>query len=374
MGLRIFFAGDVVVSANRETDLVAPDMAKIIKNCDVACCNFEAPVSEVNQKPSPKIGPSLSQNSHTAELLKRAGFNLFSIANNHIMDYGKNGLIRTLKAFEELGVPYIGAGLTSKEVYAPYIVEHGNLKVGVIAVAENGFGSHEGTKDSGYAWFGAEEFEETLHSLKEICDHIIVICHGGAEKWDWPLPEYRKLYKKWIDEGVTAVVAHHPHVPQGWEEYKNGFIFYSLGNFAFDKGFGIQNPETISVILNFEEKKIGYEIIKSKFTEKGIVLDESDSFEEHLKRCNSVLKSSTYIDTVNKKCVSQFEKHYMGYYLSVANIYTGSLKRILKTIYFKIIKRERFSELWLYHNLEIETHYWICRRAMNLRRKELSEK
>lgn len=373
MGLRIFFAGDVVISANRDADIVSPEIKKIVKDCDIACCNFEAPVSEPNQKSSPKIGPSLSQSNHTAELLKKAGFNLFSIANNHIMDYGRRGLAKTLETFEKLGVAHIGAGLTKKEAYEPYIVEQDGLKVGLIAVAENGFGSFEGTKGGGYAWFGAEEFEEALKRLTGICNYVVVICHGGAEKWNWPLPEYRKLYKSWIEKGASVIIAHHPHVPQGWEEYRNGFIFYSLGNFAFDKGFGIQNPETISVVLNFEETKIDYTIVKSKFTEKGIVLDEDASFETHIKLCNEVLASDDYIDMINKKCMAQFEEQYIGYYLSVSNIYKGSFKRFLKTLYFRLLKRETFSERWLYHNLEIETHYWICRRAMNLRRKELDK-
>lgn len=374
MGIKLFFAGDVVVSKNRETDLIDSDTIKIIRDCDVACCNFEAPVSEVNQKPTPKIGPSLSQDVRTAELLKRAGFNLFSLANNHIMDYGKDGLDRTLKAIDKLGISHIGAGFTIKDVFAPYIIEIDNLRVGLFSVAENGFGSYEGNSDGGYAWFGSDEFDKTLHNLLEKCNHVVVICHGGAEQWDWPLPEYRKLYKSWIEKGVSAIIAHHPHVPQGWEEYKDGYIFYSLGNFAFDKGRGIQNPETISVVLKFEDKNIEYEIVKTVFTEKGIVLDKSEFFEAHLKKCNELLYSNDYIEIMNKMCTAQFESQYIRYYLNVCNLYKGNIKQFLKRIYFKLIKREKFSELWLYHNLEIETHYWICRRAMNLRRKELSDK
>ena len=199
---------------------------------------------------------------------------------------------------------------------------------------------------------------------------MIVICHGGAEKWDFPLPEYRKLYQQWIDQGVCAVIAHHPHVPQGWETYHGGVIFYSLGNFAFNKGRGIQDPETICVRLTVcAEEEPECVIVPTCFTEKGIQLHTADSFREHMHQCCSMLDDG-YLERVGEKCLQVYKAQYRAYYESVLNIYTGSFKRFVKTVLYRYLRRQKYSDLWLYHNLEIETHYWICRRALLSVRKE----
>lgn len=372
MGIRLFFAGDVVLSSQQQTSLMSKELMEKIQGCDIACCNFEAPISFPNQIASAKIGPSISQNVNAVKQLASDGFNLFCLANNHIMDYGEAGLKNTIDLLDGFGVTHIGAGFDGEEVYAPYILEKENIRIGILSGAENGFGSYTQNVDAGYAWYGADLFNNKLGALVAECDFVIVVCHGGAEKWNYPLPEYRSLYKSWIDRGAGAVIAHHPHVPQGWEEYNNGFIFYSLGNFAFDKGLGIQDPETISVILEIEKTGAKYEIVKSEFTSEGVVINRRQTFDEHLQECNAILHSDRYLEEVNKKSIEQFERRYRGYYLAISNIYSGSLKKVLKTLLLRYIRREHFSETWLYHNIEIETHYWICRRALMLRRGKVN--
>lgn len=368
MEVRLFFAGDVVLTKKREAELVAEDLTKVIENCDIACCNFEAPVWEEGLRPEIKVGPSLHQDISSIDLLKQAGFNLFCMANNHIMDYGNEGLARTIGSMKQKKAVAIGAGLTQDAIYAPYIFEKSGVKIGIINVAENGFGSAGFYSSSGYAWYGSTLFEEKLHDLISFCNHVIVVCHGGAEKWQYPLPEYRELYKSWIDKGVCAVIAHHPHVPQGWEEYKQGVIFYSLGNFAFDKGLGIQDPQTIVVTLNLDGSNLNYTVYYTSFENNIIELCSNSSVKQQLTEANDVLQTQKYMEIINQLCMEHFEKRYIAYYQSVSNFYRGTFKQLLKTLYFRLFKREHFSEKWLYHNLEIETHYWICRRALELRR------
>ena len=62
-----------------------------------------------------------------------------------------------------------------------------------------------------------------------------MVCHAGLEKVNYPLPEFREQYKRFIDYGADAIIAHHPHVVQGWEYYNNKLIAYSLGNFIWQK-------------------------------------------------------------------------------------------------------------------------------------------
>lgn len=366
MAISIFFAGDVVATKGEETALVSSELEQYIKACDLACLNFEAPITTKNQKKIPKIGPSISQDKAMIDRVKNAGFGLVTLANNHIMDYGVDGLKATIHSLDEKGIAHIGAGDTIEDIMRAHYIVKDELKVGIISVAEKGFGVALQENEVGYAWFGHEAFKQKLRQLLVTCTHTIVVCHGGAEGWDVPLPEFRKLYKSWIDMGASAVIAHHPHVPQGFEQYGAGVIFYSLGNFMFNKGTGIINPDTICVKLDIANNLLDYEVIHTKCTEAGIVINEQPYAKAHLEECNKILQSEVHMKIVNEACVKAFHKMYKNYYSAVSNVYRGGIKQIIKTILFRYIKREKFSNLWLYHNLQIETHYWICRRALDL--------
>ena len=100
-------------------------------------------------------------------------------------------------------------------------------------------------------------------NLKKEVDFIIFFAHAGLEHYDVPLVEWRERYKRLCDLGVDAVVATHPHVPQGYEKYNNKYIFYSLGNFYFSEHSAIDKKEYVySIILDFElGRDLKYEIV-----------------------------------------------------------------------------------------------------------------
>lgn len=365
--MKILFAGDYVQSISIDKDLFSADIERQIADCDFRCCNFEGPCETAHMVPINKIGPNIHQKREAVERIKNAGFNIVSLANNHIMDYGSDGLKHTLQEMENNGISCIGAGLFPEDVYKPVVLKDHELTLGILSLAENGFGALTRESGCGYAWFGDERAKQAIKDCLSECDRTIIVCHGGAEKWDYPLPEYRELYKEWIDQGVTAVIGHHPHVPQGWEKYGSGYIFYSLGNFMFNKGMGFQNPETIVCTLNITKEDVQAETINIKCVDGVIEINEDQAFTAHIDNCNSLLKSKEYLGTVEKKCLEVFERSYKGYFSAVSNLYTKSVKGWIKTLYFRMLKRQKFSDLWLFHNLSIETHYWISRRAEQMK-------
>ena len=365
MPIKLFFAGDVVQTKKREKPFVDPELKAIIQECDVACCNLEGPVITNEMKKGAKIGPSLYQNDRVIKDLRESGFNLFTLANNHVMDYGLCGMKNTIVHIENEGAAYIGAGYDEK--FSPFIFEKSGIKVGILNVAENGFGASIQDTLPGYAWFGSEQFRTRFKNLTAACDYVIIVCHGGAEKWEIPLPEYRDLYKSWIDQGASIVIGHHPHIPQGWEKYKEGYIFFSLGNFSFDKGLGIQDPKTICVSVCIDQKEITPQAVYTECTDKGVQLCSDTSFVQELKERCQILSTSEYLSEVNKIVLNRLDKQYEEYFAHIYNYYRGGMKQLLKTVYFRVIKHQRFSDLWFYHNICIESHYWICRRAIDLR-------
>src|SRR5690606_26373205 len=75
-----------------------------------------------------------------------------------------------------------------------------------------------------------------IQKAKENADYVILIVHGGHEYNNIPSPETVKRYRFFVDAGANIVIGHHPHHYSGYEKYKNGLVFYSLGNFLFDSG------------------------------------------------------------------------------------------------------------------------------------------
>ena len=240
--VHILFSGDFVYSSEKEFS-ISDEYKKIIDNHDIFCCNLEGPIVNNNLNEIKKIGPNIKNAKSAVNKLKDLGCNLFCLANNHIFDYGKEGIEQTIKYLKKEQLNYIGAGITKDEVYKEFNTEISGLKISFLNIAENGFGASIG-KEYGYAYAFDDSIKEKIKKSKDISDFVIVVSHMGAEHWDFPLPEVRAFYKNLIDCGVDLVIAHHPHVPQGWEVYKNNMIFYSLGNFIFDKGKGIQNPKS----------------------------------------------------------------------------------------------------------------------------------
>lgn len=365
MSIRLFFTGDIVITREWSGPLLGFNLQQIAKSADVVCCNFEAPIAFDGQTKALKIGPSISQNKKTIDILKKDMFSLFSLANNHIMDYGIEGLKRTLNYCQEKGIECIGAGINPDDAYKPFIFEKEGIVIGIISCAENGFGTSIREDSGGYAWFGAHKFNCVLDELIKCCNYVFIICHGGAEKWDLPLPEYREMYKSWIDRGAKGVIAHHPHVPQGFENYKGCGIYYSLGNFAFDKGVGIQDPRAICAEIIIDNN-VSFHSIPTIFNENGVDVCEDTIFAKHIKKCNDLLSDSKYIDTINSMCLKAFQEKYKGYFGAILNMYSGGIKQFGKTFLFRTINNKKFSNEWLYHNLVIETHYWICRRSVDL--------
>lgn len=247
----------------------------------------------------------------------------------------------------------------------------GGCKVGILNFSENGFGAAIESQAYGYAYIFSEEAFQKIEKIKKECDFLVVVCHAGAEMWNIPLPEWRNTYKKLIDFGVNAVIAHHPHIPQGWEEYHNGIIFYSLGNFAFNKGSKVQNGRAISVILEWKDGVVNYKVLPTEFKDKKVSVCHDPSYIKELDSLCKILKDyNSYSREVNRMCLLSYKTIYKSAYLKVACKYRGNIIERLKGLIKRFIVKDGFQDIWLYHNISIETHYFICKRATALMLKE----
>ena len=212
-------------------NILCIDFQKLMEEADFNITNLECPLT-TNSEVITKTGPALKANPESVNLLKIMGFDIVTLANNHIMDYDAKGLKDTLKVLDEHNIAHVGAGNIEDIIDVIYISKN-DIKVAIINVCENEWSTDE---KEGYKANGFSEIDMfySIKSAQEKADKIIVIHHGGHEMYNLPSPRLKKTLRFFVDCGADAVVSHHTHCAGGHETYKNAPIFYSLGNFIFD--------------------------------------------------------------------------------------------------------------------------------------------
>lgn len=291
----VLFCGDFApcrryenLVTNKKTKVLG-DALEIVEESDISFVNLECPLTNINS-PINKSGPALKANKQCIDAL--TPFTVVGLANNHILDHGKNGLSDTINLCHSHNLATVGAGLNLGEAQKPYIKNVKGLNVAIIAIAEHEFNQSE-NNGAGSAPIDPIDNYEQIESAKEIADIIIVTIHGGNEYFPYPRPGLRKLCKHFIDLGVDAVICHHPHVPGSFEYYKDAPIVYSLGNFIFDNASPKENWELgymVQLQFDRENKKMkSFDFIpyKQSVEQGGIKLLENDQKEEFISLINS---------------------------------------------------------------------------------------
>lgn len=214
-------------------------VAKRLKVADVAVGNLECPIST---RGTALAGKTFTFRGTPKALtgLKYAGFDLLSLANNHVKDYGSGALADTFGYLKRNGLSYAGAGRDKKAAFKPVIIERKGAKIAYLAFSEIGPSSFAATSSrSGTAFVTTGNFAAVTKAIKAAtkqADYVIVSFHWGIEKDYTPTGRQVREGRAAITAGADMVLSHHPHVIQGVEFYKKGLIAYSLGNFVFSPG------------------------------------------------------------------------------------------------------------------------------------------
>jgi len=231
--LTLMFAGDIMLSRGvgnkmkKENDYNWPflKIADYLQEADLLFGNLEGPLSDKGADTGKKY--SFRAEPKAIEGLKYAGFDVLSIANNHISDWGENAKKDTIFRLKQNNI--LPAGFGEKPV-----LEIQQTKISF----------------SAFTWPLPEQIELPEADIK------IVSMHIGEEYKEKSNIEQQDFARAAIDAGADLVIGHHPHVTQEIEQYKDKFIFYSLGNFVFDQQFSqeVKNGWLAKVII--KDKKI----------------------------------------------------------------------------------------------------------------------
>lgn len=332
--IKILVTGDFFPSKHPDEEgLVGPnnlfsDLLPVLEECDINITNLECPLFN-GESPIVKVGPHLKAPTEAITILKQGGFNLLTLANNHILDHGEKGILSTIEACNREGIAFFGAGLDYSSARKPYILDIQGITIAFLGIAENEFST---TKDNNAGANGMDIVANyyDITEAKRIADYVFVIVHGGSEYYVHPLPKLRDRYRYFIDIGADVVVGHHTHCYQGYEEYQGKPIFYSLGNFLFPplknnvpdlwyKGYCVQ----FFVDSNSLEFKIIPVRQSGKFGVSRLNATENKNFERNIASLNKVIKSDKLLkENFIKYCESKTKRYsilfepYVGRYLS----------------------------------------------------------
>lgn len=205
---------------------------EILNSAEKRIFNLETVLTTSNE-PIVKLGPSLKTNPEVVNGFKQIGVDIFTLANNHIMDFGKEGLNETIVVLEKNDIMHVGVGNTLDSVKHSCILKVLGKKVGIYACAEHEFSIATDDKPGANPFDPLESFDH-IDELKKKCDYVIVLYHGGKEYYRYPSPLLQKICRKMCTSGADLVVCQHSHCIGCEERYNDSTIVYGQGNFLFD--------------------------------------------------------------------------------------------------------------------------------------------
>ncbi|MDC9499812.1 MULTISPECIES: CapA family protein [unclassified Pseudoalteromonas] len=234
--MKILITGDLVINKNyNPTENIDKKLIDLFSNSDFNVTNLEAPVTNVTKK-IVKSGPHLkSHKTSTLNVLKKLNINIATLANNHIKDYGEEGVTDTIDFCKSNGIDTLGAGVDLAEASNYLVLNTKEGKIALINIAENEWASADETK-SGANGMNLIKDIKSIQKAKAENDFVFVIVHGGHEYYNLPSPRIQEQYRFYAEQGADLVVGHHTHTISGHEIYNDTPIYYSLGNFLFTEG------------------------------------------------------------------------------------------------------------------------------------------
>ncbi|MFS0722935.1 CapA family protein [Paenibacillus sp. 1P07SE] len=237
------FVGDILLAGSVEKlmrqhgwDYPYANVLSYLADADLSAGNLENPIT-LRGTPAEDKQYVFKGSPDSLPFLREAGIDIVGLANNHTLDMGVVGLMDTMDHLDQAGIPHVGAGANDTAAFAPVILESRGIKVAylsfsrVVPVVE---WKAERNRAGVAETYDPARAVAAIKAAKEQADLVMVMVHWGKERVDHPLDYQREMARAYIDAGADLIIGSHPHVLQGFEQYKGKWIAYSLGNFIFN--------------------------------------------------------------------------------------------------------------------------------------------
>lgn len=231
---------------NKLKDCFSPDLLQVMNDADIFEINNEFTYT-TRGTPIPGKAFTFRGNPENAKELQGIGVDIVSLANNHVYDYGEEGLLDTLDTLNSVGMPYLGAGHNLSEAMKPAYFIAGGRKIALVAATqiERSYNyTKEATDDSPgvLKTLNPDKFMAEISEAKKNADFVIVIVHWGTEGNSYYGSDQTELAKNFISAGADVIIGGHTHCLQGIEFIDGIPVYYSLGNYWFSSTMNMPAP------------------------------------------------------------------------------------------------------------------------------------
>lgn len=304
--------------------LFGEKICQLFKDADYRICNLEGALTEHPGK-CEKTGPSLFAPPSVINGYLKLGINCCTLANNHITDAGDQGVTDTMDLLDKVGIKHLGAGLNSNEICHYITFDINGKRIGLYNVAETMYNEPSPLKPGAYLYDEYVVCRE-LEAYKNECDFLIVIYHGGSEKFRYPSPQTRKRFHRMVDCGANMILSQHTHCVGSEEYYKGAYLLYGQGNFLF-RSFNNEYTDT-GLIIELVVSEDGFTVKKHlvNAVNDSVRYDANQDFTLFDERSSRILSDEEFI-----------AKQFRAYCFNELPLYLGAYKG--KYPGYRIIRR-----------------------------------
>ena len=265
------------IDARRDPDYPYEEVREILSSADLAVGTLNATISDYPPRTGCIPTYVLVGGSENAGALSRAGFDVMSVATNHIKNCGpancgNRAFFDTLENLRRAGTEPVGAGRDLEEAMQPVVVEANGTRFGFVSLGQLEPLAFAGTDTPGIAVLDEGSLRRAIAAARQVSDVVIAMPHWGPEDSPQPNASQRALAQVAVDAGADLVVGNHTHVVQALEQIDGVNVFYGLGNFVFDQNWALDHQQGVILRVNFEgEQVVGYELISTHVDFDGTV-------------------------------------------------------------------------------------------------------
>ena len=286
------------IDAVGDPNYIFEDVRDLISQANIAIGTFNATMSDY--PPHTGCIPTyiLVGSPANADALALAGFDVMSVATNHIKDCGlancgNRAFYDTLDNLRRVNIQPVGAGSNLTEALQPVVITANGIRFGIVSQGQIRQGGVYAEQDEpGIAELSEENIAKAVDAARQVSDVVIFMPHWGPENVATPTWIQRDVARQIVNAGADLVIGNHTHVVQGVQEIDGVMVFYGLGNFVFDQ-WERPNKQGVLLMVKFEGTRlVSYELIPTHVDRSGrVYIAGSEEAAEILERIEQASQS-----------------------------------------------------------------------------------